>query len=218
MLEKDLYQPIKEYLENLGYSVKAEVRNLDIMAVKNDTTIVVEMKKGLSLKLLFQGCDRQRIFDNVYIAISNPGSKTRKTKAFKEKLHIIKRLSLGLLLVDIDKSEVEVILDPKKFQPRKNKRKQKLLLEEFASRSSSSNIGGITRQKIMTAYREKVIEIAKTLIDGPLSTKEIRNVTGIANCTNILYKNYYHWFENTERGSYGLTEKGKQELARDINK
>jgi hypothetical protein len=213
MQEREMYLPIKHYLENLGYSVKAEVKNVDIVAAKDDTLIVIEMKTAITLKLLYQGCDRQRMFDNVYLAIPNPGYKVVKSKAFKEKTHILHRLRLGLMLVDVAKDKVEVILDPKEYVRRTNKRKQKLLMDEFNHRSTSINIGGVNKQKIMTSYKEQAIEIAKVLIDSPLSTKEIRAITNIAKVTNILYDNYYHWFMHVSRGVYGLTEKGRKEIS-----
>jgi hypothetical protein len=213
MQEKDMYLPIKHYLENLGYSVKAEVKNVDIIATKDDSVIVIEMKTAITLKLLYQGCDRQRMFDNVYLAIPNPGYKIIRSKAFKEKTHILHRLRLGLILVDITKNKVEVVLDPQEYVRRTNKRKQKLLMDEFNQRSTSINIGGVSRKKIMTSYKEQAIEIAKALIDSPLSTKEIRAITNISKTTNILYDNYYHWFSHESRGVYGLTEKGRKEIA-----
>jgi hypothetical protein len=213
MQEREMYLPIKHYLENLGYSVKAEVKNVDIVAVKDDTVIVIEMKTTITLKLLYQGCDRQRMFDNVYLAIPNPGYKVIKSKAFKEKTYILHRLRLGLMLVDVTKDKVEVVLDPKEYVRRTNNRKLKLLMDEFNHRSTSINIGGVNKQKIMTSYKEQAIEIAKVLIDSPLSTKEIRAITNIAKVTNILYDNYYHWFMHVSRGVYGLTEKGRKEIS-----
>mgnify|MGYP001136652966 CR=1 FL=1 len=91
MLESDMFLPIKAFLENLGYSVKAEIRNCDIIGKKENVVIVVEMKKQLTFKLLYQGCDRQRMFDNVYLAVFDPGYKRRRTKVFREKLHILHR-------------------------------------------------------------------------------------------------------------------------------
>lgn len=44
--ESDLYQPIKEYLDSLGYDTKGEVKDCDITAIKDDELIVVELKKG----------------------------------------------------------------------------------------------------------------------------------------------------------------------------
>lgn len=213
MKEQDLYQPIKHYLESLGYTVRAEVRNLDIMASKSDTVIVIEMKTSITLKLLYQGCDRQRMFDNVYLAIPHPGYKVVRTKSFQEKKHILHRLRLGLLLVDIKKNKVDVVMDPKEYVRKTNKRKQKLLLDEFNTRSTSINIGGVNRKKIMTAYKEQAIEIAGILMDGPKTTREIRAITKIKKTTNILYDNYYQWFERISHGIYGLTAKGMEEIA-----
>lgn len=207
-----MYLPIKHFLENLGYSVKAEVKNVDIVAVKDDTVIVIEMKTNISLKLLYQGCDRQRMFENVYLAIPYPGYKTVRSKAFREKMHILHRLRLGLILVDVAKDKVEILMDPKEYVRRTNKRKQKLLIDEFNHRFTSTNIGGTNKQKIMTSYKEQAIKIAKTLLNGPMSTKEIKAITNIPKTTNILYDNYYSWFFRESRGIYSLTEKGFKEI------
>jgi hypothetical protein len=212
MQEKDMFLPIKQFLEDLGYSVKAEVKNIDILASKEDKIVVVEMKKAITIKLLYQGCDRQRMFDNVYLAIPFPGYKVVKSKAFKEKIHLLHRLRLGLILVDLSNDNVEVLLDPKEYVRKISKKKRKLLLDEFNQRVSSINIGGVNKQKIMTSYKEQVIKIAKTLLNGPMHTKDIKSITNIAKTTKILYDNYYHWFSHEARGLYGLTKKGREEL------
>ncbi|XMB72070.1 DUF2161 family putative PD-(D/E)XK-type phosphodiesterase [Mycoplasmatota bacterium WC30] len=212
MLEKDMFKPIKEYLNGLGYDVKAEVLNVDIMAKKDDIVLIVEMKKSLSMKLLYQGCNRQRLYDNVYLAIFNPGYKIIRSKNFREKLHLLHRLRLGLIVVDVEKNKVEVLLDPKEYAFRQNSKKKKLLMKEFDERKTSVNIGGSTGVKIITVYREQAIEIAMTLKSGPLSTKEIIELTNNKKATHILYKNFYHWFEKIDRGIYKLTELGFEEL------
>lgn len=218
MLESDMYLPIKTYLEELGYSVKGEVKNVDIVAVKNDAVIAVEMKKQLSLKLLYQGCDRQRMFESVYVAILDPGYKKKRTKAFKEKLHILKRLRLGLIIVNVHTNRVEVEIDPVDYIFRRNIKKRKLLLDEFSKRKNTSNVGGVNKRKIMTAYREAVIEIGKTLLDGPLQTKEIKTITMNPKTTQILYKNYYKWFERVDRGIYKLSDLGLKEIKKEVLK
>lgn len=216
MLESDMYYPIKEYLTDLGYEVKAEVKHIDIVAIKKSVTIVVEMKLKLTLKLIYQGCDRQRLFDNVYLAILDPGYKIKKTKSFKEKVHILHRLRLGLILVDLENNVINVLLDPKEYQYRRNNKKQKLILQEFKERSINNNVGGVNKQRIMTAYKEQVIEIAKCLINGQLSTVEIKSLTNNPKATNILYKNYYKWFINIERGIYKLSKLGEKEIEKYI--
>ena len=208
MKEYELYNPIKQYLEDLGYLVKAEVNDVDIVAKKDDQVIAIEMKKTLSLKHLYQGCIRQKMIEDVYLAILKPNN----TKDLKEKLHILHRLNLGLMLLDIKKQSVEVVLDPKPFTMRKNYKKKNLLMNEFNQRQLNNNIAGVSKTKIMTAYREEAITIAKTLLDGPLSTKDIRGLTHIKKTTSILYKNFYGWFEPVDRGIYKLTDQGRVEL------
>ena len=44
--EKDLYGPVRDYLENLGYQVKGEVKDCDIAALRDGELIVVELKRG----------------------------------------------------------------------------------------------------------------------------------------------------------------------------
>jgi len=212
MLEKDMYQNIKTYLEKLGYIVKAEVLNSDIMAVKDDIVIIVEMKKNLNTTLMNQGCKRQRISDYVYLAILKPTTKQLRSKLFRDKMQIVKRLQLGLIFVDQKTNSVQTILDPQNYTPRKNKIKRRKLLKEFEQRYTSFNTGGVTKTKIITAYRESALIIAYYLKDGPLSTKELKAQTDNYKCTSILQKNYYHWFDRVKRGVYILNDLGQKEL------
>lgn len=209
MYESDMYLPVKSFLEELGYEVKAEVLDVDVMAVKDDEIVIVEMKKTISMKLLYQGCNRQRLYDNVYLAIPYD-SKMIRSKQYKEKLHLLRRLRLGLLLVR--KSSVDVVLDPIEYTFRSNKKKYTKLIEEFKSRKTSLNIGGQTGKKVITAYREQAIIIARCLEKGLVTTKEIKVETEIEKTTNILYDNHYGWFKHISRGVYDLTSKGREEL------
>lgn len=44
--ETDLYWPIKAFLEDQGYEVKAEVIDCDVVAMRNDEPpLIVELKK-----------------------------------------------------------------------------------------------------------------------------------------------------------------------------
>ena len=43
--ESDLYGPVRDYLEGLGYEVKGEVRDCDINALRDGELIVVELKR-----------------------------------------------------------------------------------------------------------------------------------------------------------------------------
>ena len=72
LLESDLYGPVRSYLEGLGYDVKGEVKDCDVAAVRDGELIVVELKRGFTLELVFQAMDRQRVADGVYVAVPLP--------------------------------------------------------------------------------------------------------------------------------------------------
>ena len=50
--ESDLYLPIKHFLNNLGYEVKGEIKECDIVAKKGDDLIIIELKLTLNITLL----------------------------------------------------------------------------------------------------------------------------------------------------------------------
>lgn len=212
MLEKDMFQSLKIHLEKLGYTVKAEVLNTDITAIKDDCVIIIEMKKTLNTTLMYQGSKRQRISDYVYLAIARPTTKQLRSKQFREKMHLVRKLQLGLMFVNIDKGTVETFLDPKNYTMRKNRIKKRRLLKEFEQRHTSFNTGGVTKTKIITAYRERALVIAYHLQNAPLAIKDIKILTNDFKCSTILQKNYYHWFDRIDRGIYKLNNLGIKEL------
>ncbi len=213
MKESDMYQPIKTLFEQLGFEVKAEVKDVDVTAVKDNDVVLIEMKNALNIKLLYQACQRQRISEYVYIAIPKPTSKIIRSKGFKEKMYLVKRLHLGLIFVG---NEATIEFDPKEFDmtmsKRRAKKKKELHLREFSNRFLTSNIGGVTKTKIMTAYKQQTLLIASELFE-PKSTKELRSIYGFDKTSSILQKNYYMWFERVDRGVYQLTEKGRKEVS-----
>ena len=69
--ESDLYQPLKSFLESQGYSVKSEISNCDVVAVRgDDELVIVELKTSFTLPLVFQGIQRQSMTDHVYLAFA----------------------------------------------------------------------------------------------------------------------------------------------------
>lgn len=215
--ETDLYEPIYNYFTELGYKVNSEVKTLDVTAVKDDTLIVIELKKNLNMKLLIQGIKRQRLTDMVYLAIQRP--KKTFSRDWKDKLYLIRRLELGLIVVSFKgkKTLVQVVCHPKPFNRKQSMRisskKKKNIVAEIDGRYSDYNVGGSSRTKLMTAYKEKSIHIACCLQKyGNLSPKALRELGTGEKTTTILYKNYYYWFENIERGIYGISDKGQQAI------
>jgi len=211
-MERDMYIIIKQYLESFDFTVKAEVNDIDIMAVKNEDIILIEMKTQLNTNLMAQGIKRSALNDSVYLAIPRPSSKVIRSTLFKDKCLILKHLGLGLLLVDVKKNEVEVFLDVKDGQVRKRKKKRKALLKEFALRKTAHNVGGVSKTKIVTAYKELALLALDFMRDGEKSTKELRDYTKRKKVVDILQKNYYGWFVRVSRGVYDLTDAGRNAL------
>lgn len=57
--ETDLYEPVKKLFEGMGFSVYSEVKDCDLMAVKEEKTIIAELKKSFNITLVYQLLDRQ---------------------------------------------------------------------------------------------------------------------------------------------------------------
>lgn len=213
--ETELYQPIKDFLEGQGYEVKGEVRDCDLVAVRNEELVIVELKTRFNLTLVLQGIERQKMTDLVYLAVEAPKKRKSGGHGWKEIQGLCRRLGLGLLVVSFlqKNPRVEAILDPGPYRPQKAKKKRKLLLKEFQHRTGDFNTGGSRKRKIVTAYREKSLVIASYLQkNGPCQLKELREVTQFEKIASIMQKNFYGWFERVERGVYQLTPNGEQAL------
>lgn len=211
--ETDLYEPIRAFLEEEGYQVQAEVKHCDIAAVKNGQLVVVELKKAFNLKLVYQGLERQSLTDQVFVAIPRP-KKGAREKSWKDMLKLLKRLELGLLTVALDSplKTVDVVLEPSDSLAWKNRKKRKQVQTELENRQMDVNVGGMTRRKIITVYREKSIRLACLLErEGQVSLASLRE-RGMEDYVGILSRNYDKWFKRVEKGVYALSEKGKEEL------
>jgi hypothetical protein len=212
--EVDLYKPVHRYFSREGYEVHGEVKDCDMAAVKGEELVIIELKLNLSVDLLIQAAKRQRLTDQVYIAIPKPKYRLN-SKSWADKLHLIRRLELGLIVVAFSGrgTKAEIVCHPETFNRRKNKRKREMVLKEIDGRSADFNVGGSNRTKIMTAYKESCIQIACYLETyGPLSPKALRQKGTCDKTASILVKNYYGWFERIKRGTYTITDKGKQEI------
>ncbi len=212
MEERHMYPIIKARLESMGFSVRAEVDYIDIMAVKYNKTLLIEMKKVLSISLIYQGIERQKLSDYVYLAIPKPSEKHLNSKTFKEKKAIIKRLGLGLLIVDNDLNLVTFLVDPSLPNILKDTKTRRKMEKEFLLRKTALNEGGVTRTKIITAYRELALKILMYLDNEEKPLKDIVKYTGEMKTTRILIDNHYGWFERVKRGVYTISDKGKKAL------
>ncbi|MDR0268755.1 DUF2161 family putative PD-(D/E)XK-type phosphodiesterase [Paenibacillus sp.] len=223
--ETELYEPLKAFFKQHGYEIKGEVRHCDLVGVHPEESepLIVEMKKTFNLALLLQGMERLQISSQVYLAVER--SRTKRgavNQRWGEITRLCRKLGFGLITVTFFKTKppfVEVLCRPGiQDMPKtktKTKRRTERLLYEFHERSGDYNIGGSSRAKLVTAYREKALRVAQALADAPLegaSPASLKNLTGIGNAAAILQHNYYGWFERISRGRYVLTSAGIESL------
>lgn len=219
--ESDLYLPVKNYLEKLGYDVKGEVKDCDITAVCGEELIVVELKRGFTMELLYQVIRRQRIADAVYAAIPLP-KKGYWDPRYHDMVSLCRRLELGLIFVGFTiegKAQIDVAVHPAAGAAvRRNKKKRMAVLTEHHGRTGSVNSGGVSRRKILTVYKEQALYIAQILhVHGPLKVDEIRTKGGPEKTSTILQKNFYKWYHREQIDgertyTYSISEEGLQAL------
>ena len=214
MKETDLYVPVKSFLEKQGYEVKSEVTDCDVVAIRGtDPPVIVELKLSLSLDLLMQGIERQRITDAVYVAVPAGKGKAWAARA-KEAVKICKRLGLGLISVRFGSGQGMVVVhtDPGAHKIHKLAKRRTALLLEFQRRVGDPNTGGQSRRAIITAYRQDALRIAVALQVGPSAPSTLAKLLVMPKASSILQKNYYGWFIRVERGVYSLGPEGHAAL------
>lgn len=207
--ETDLYPPLKLYMEERGYTVRSEVRDCDLTAVKDGHLVVIELKTRFNLDLVLQGVERLRLCPNVYLAVPRPNNL--RVLRWRRILRLCRALGLGLMTVSA-RGLVEILCSPEVKRPRPSSRERTLMLQEIAQRSGDYNVGGSRGRPLVTAYREQALQVAKAVADGLQRPRDIAAATGIAKAPSILQKDYYQWFERVKRGEYRLSNRGLQAL------
>lgn len=212
MKETDLYPPVKAHLEALGYAVKGEIGPADVMGLRGDEMVVVELKKGFSLTLFHQGIARLAVCDCVYVAVAK-GKGRPWLKSLRENLRMARRLGLGVMAVDIVAGTVKVYCDPGPYAPRKVARKKRAMLGEFERRDGDPNMGGLQGPRV-TAYRQEATLCAEFLaLAGEAKGAEVAKSTGVAKATMIMRNNHYGWFDKVSKGVYRLSEAGRSAVS-----
>ncbi|WP_082652024.1 DUF2161 family putative PD-(D/E)XK-type phosphodiesterase [Gorillibacterium timonense] len=220
--ETELYAPVKHFFEVLGYTVKGEVLNCDLVAMRGDEEpVLVELKKTFNLPLVIQGMERLQRSERVYLAVEqNRNGKAPYGLRWSELVKLCRKLGLGLLVVRFYKTKapvVEALCDPEPYAPsRSSKRAVKTirLVHEFKERSGDYNVGGSSKVKLVTAYREKALLCALCLneLGGSGTSRAVRERTGYAKAASLMHTNHYRWFQHVDTGQYALTPLGVEAL------
>ena len=211
-MERDLFGPVKEYFEKQGYICDGEVEDIDLYMERGEEHVAVELKVDLDFKALRQAALRQKYVETVYIAVFKP--KSLKNTAYRDKLYLLKRLGIGLLLVSKRSLEVQVANEPVVTElsvyQRQNQNKKKKLNAEFSKRRTKNNVGGVRGEKLISAYREDALLVldACAELGGEVKGREVRKLCNIEKTAAILRADYYGWFEKIETGVYRVTDAG----------
>ena len=212
MSETSLYPAVKRFLEAAGFDVKGEVKGCDIVAVHAGeplTLAIVEMKLGLSLELLLQAMDRTRVADEVWLAVP----ATRRGRDRDRRVHRLCRLlGFGCWRSAPRGTASRCWRSPGRISRDGTIAAEPGCWQEHARRRGDPSVGGMTRQPIMTAYRQQALDCAALLRTGLSRPAELRSVAPDAG--QILLRNVYGWFERQRRGVYQLTPAGEAALHR----
>lgn len=215
-MEKDLFEPIKQYFERFGYVCDGEVGDIDLYMEKGDESVAIELKQTLDFKSVQQAALRQKLTDMVFIGIFRP--KDMYSGSFKDKLYILKRLGIGLIVVSEKSGTVEIVSEPivselSKYQA-SNKGKKKAVSTEFQKRKVKNNVGGVHGTKLMTGYREDALLVLDALseLGGEASAKDVKKLSEVQKAREIMYANYYGWFDRLGNGIYKVRDEGYNAL------
>ncbi len=218
--ETELYEPVKQLLIGLGYSVKAEVRHCDIVAYRDgdDEPLIVELKRTFNLQLVFQTMERLKLSPTVYAAVEYaPKKRVSTSHTWNDAVRLCGKLGIGLIGVQFYKRKkpaVYILCEPgSETLVRRSLTGARRLQHEFAKRSGDYNVGGSSGRKLITAYRERALRIAHALEqNGPMTTRALRAAVLDQGVTPLLRRNVYGWFERVGHGTYGITQAGLDAL------
>jgi hypothetical protein len=121
-------------------------------------------------------------------------------------LRLCRLLGVGLLAVTVKTGRVEVLAEASAYKPRPNVKQRARILKEHTRRRGDPAVGGSTRQPIMTAYRQRALDCADAMREGPRRPRDLKDLAEDARA--ILARNVYGWFERVSPGWYRLTEVG----------
>ena len=206
--ETDLFAPLQTLFTQAGYQVNAEVASFDVVLSKDKELIIIECKLSFNMTLLYQAMGAQAVADFVYVAIPVPPANKQHKIA-----QIAKNMGLGLVLVTPNGRATIAVApsDVLAYQAHRNKVKADRVKKEITGRRFDNNVGGSTKTKILTAYKEASVQIAVMLEDKPDGTtaKYLIATYGCPKNTNpLMHRNALGWFERLGKGVYKLSPRG----------
>ena len=172
--------------------------------------VVGELKLSFTLELVLQAVDRSAACDEIWLAVQ--ASRRGRGREHDPRVRKLCRLlGLGLLSVSV-RGQVEVLVEPVPWRPRRDAKRRSRLVEEHRRRLGDPAMGGSTHQPIMTAYRQQALACAAALSRAPCRPRDLKG--DVPEAPKILLRNVYGWFIRVEGGLYTLSEAGEAALVR----
>ena len=113
-LELELVKPVSDFFKKQEFKVFYEIRigfcRADLVAIKNDLVIAVELKLKDYKKAIIQAKNYQLGSDLVYIAVP----LMRSYNILRKAEHSLKKHGIGLLIVNEKTCDPKIIIDAKK--------------------------------------------------------------------------------------------------------
>lgn len=169
--ESDLFVPIKNYFKEQGYTVFAEVacmgRGVDVVAVKGNEHIAIELKMQFSSDVAWQARQAILHFDKSYVAFPvkearffhQPDYYFKQREAVQRRYDNLLSQGIGMLQV-LPSGFVYEEVEAKQQQPYR-----KLDLQHYIE--SDDDLGGVPYQKGVSEGYHELESIKKYVIDHP---------------------------------------------------
>lgn len=170
-LESDLYAPIKKYFKEEGYTVFAEVacmgRGVDMVAVKGDEHIAIELKMSFNSDVCWQARQAILHFDKSFVAFPvkearffhQPDYFWKQRETVQQMYNNLEAIGIGMLQV-LPSGMVYTELEAKQQEPYR-----KLDLQHYIE--SDDDLGGLPYQKGVSEGYHELESIKKYVREHP---------------------------------------------------
>lgn len=154
MKETELFKPVKEVLFEIGcHEVYAEVINRDVVAFMGNRTIIVELKKQLSFKVIEQAIEGRKKADYTFVAVPKP-----KIPHSRLAIQLLKENGIGLMYLVVNK-ELQYLKVDFQFWGYRNKRPDDI--RKYIRPHHERTVGGSKGGESPTEYGDLIDSIKR---------------------------------------------------------
>lgn len=137
-------------------NVYAEVANYDVLGVKNNISLIIEMKKQLNFKVIEQAIEAKYCADYIFIAVPKPNQRHSRIA-----LNLLKQEGIGLIYTTDNSSKYDSSKNGStiEFWGKRVRRKNYDIKEHINHDFHSRTVGGVKSGDGITEYSEMIDEV-----------------------------------------------------------